>query len=133
MVLFPLSMVDAIIDDLTESWADAPYYALKAGTIFFGPGKGIKAARGAAIVGKIEGFTVHGLNQAITRGVKPASILDAVKNPLKVKDIVTDTLGRQSQRYIGREAEVVLNPKTGKVISVNPTSSSKAARLLGVE
>ena len=51
MVLFPLSMVDAIIDDLTKSWADAPYYALKAGTILVGPGKGIKpvtAARAGA-------------------------------------------------------------------------------------
>jgi YD repeat-containing protein len=43
------------------------------------------------------------------------------------------TLGRQSQRFIGREAEVVLNPQTGQIISVNPTSSAKAARLLGGE
>ena len=91
------------------------------------------ATRGAPIAGKIEGFTIHGVDQAITRGVKPASILDAVKNPLKVKDVITDSLGRASQRYIGRGAEVVLNPQTGKVISVNPTSSAKAARLLGGE
>jgi len=61
------------------------------------------------------------------------AILDAVKNPLNVKDVVKDALGRLSQRYIGREAEVVLNPETGQVISVNPTSSAKAARLLGGE
>jgi len=49
---------------------------------------------------------------------------------LKINNVVTDQLGRQSQRFIGRVGEVVVNPQTGKIISVNPTSSSKAARLL---
>jgi hypothetical protein len=35
------------------------------------------ATRAAPIAGKVEGFTVHGLDQAITHGVKPGSILDA--------------------------------------------------------
>lgn len=43
---------------------------------------------------------------------------------------MTDNLGRQSQRFIGKTAEVVVNPTTGKIISINPTSSSKAAKLL---
>jgi hypothetical protein len=63
--------------------------------------------------------------------VKPGAIVDAVKNPLQVREVVTDQLGRESQRFIGREAEVVINPQTGNVISVNPTSSAKAARLGG--
>ncbi len=79
---------------------------------------------------KITGFTRHGLNRAIQRGVKPQSILDAVKNPLKIGEQITDDLGRVSQRFIGRTSEVVINPQTGKVLSVNPTSSSKVARLL---
>jgi RHS repeat-associated protein len=83
------------------------------------------------VAGKITGFTEHGVDQAITREVSPGAIVDAVKDPLKVKDVVVDSLGRPSQRYIGREAEVVLNPETGKVVSVNPTSSRKAARLSG--
>ena len=62
--------------------------------------------------------------------VNPNAILDAVKNPLKINDIVTDSLGRNSQRFIGRAAEVVVNPDTGRIISLNPTSSNKAARLL---
>lgn len=49
------------------------------------------------------------------------------------RSMVSLSLGRQSQRYVGREAEVVLNPQTGKVVSVKPTSCAKAARLLGGE
>lgn len=83
---------------------------------------------------KITGFGKHSLNRAIgdfgRKGVNPKSILDAVKNPLVVKDVITDGLGRQSQRFIGRLGEVVVNPGTGKIISVNPTSTSKAAKLL---
>src|SRR5699024_270803 len=92
--------------------------------------KGIKAANGL----KISRFTKHGVNRAIgafgRKGVKPEAILDALKNPLKINNVVTDQFGRQSQRFIGRFGEVVVNPQTGRIISVNPTSSSKALRLL---
>jgi RHS repeat-associated protein len=83
-----------------------------------------------AVAGKITGFTEHGINQIIERGIKPTSILDAIKNPLQIRSIVIDELGRPSQRFIGREAEVVINPETGRVISVNPTSTEKVERLL---
>jgi hypothetical protein len=83
---------------------------------------------------KITGFAKHSLNRAIgdftRKGVKPNAILDALKNPLVIKDVITDGLGRQSQRFIGKLGEVVVNPQTGKIISVNPTSSSKVAKLL---
>ena len=39
-------------------------------------------------------------------------------------------MGRQSQRFIGENAEVVVNPNNGKIISVNLTSSAKARQLL---
>jgi hypothetical protein len=83
---------------------------------------------------KITGFTEHGVNRAIgsvgRQGVSPSSILGALKNPLKINNVVTDQLGRQSQRFVGQFGEVVVNPQTGKIISVNPTSTSKAAKLL---
>lgn len=47
-----------------------------------------------------------------------------------INNVATDSMGRQSQRFIGRTAEVVVNPETGRIISINPTSSSKAAKLL---
>jgi len=90
----------------------------------------IQAANGL----KITGFTGHGVIRAIgsagRMGVKPNAILDALKNPLKVNNVVTDQLGRQSQRFIGQFGEVVVNPQTGRIISVNPTSSSKAVKPL---
>ncbi|WP_158629426.1 RHS repeat domain-containing protein [Flavobacterium microcysteis] len=94
------------------------------------PKLGIRALNGLTI----NGFGKHSLNRAIgdfaRKGVKPNSILDALKRPLVVKDVVTDGLGRQSQRFIGRTGEVVVNPSTGKIISVNPTSTSKATKLI---
>ena len=91
---------------------------------------GIEAANGL----KITGFTGHGVDRAIgsfgRSGVKPDAILNALKNPLKINNVVTDQFGRQSQRFIGQFGEVVINLQTGKIISVNPTSSSKAAKLL---
>lgn len=43
-------------------------------------------------------------------GVKPNAILDALKNPLKKYNVVTDQLGRQSQRFIGQFGKVVIIP-----------------------
>jgi RHS repeat-associated protein len=94
---------------------------------------GIKAASSGlkTVTGvEITGFAKHGLERAIERGVKPGAILDAIKNPLKQGEIIVDDLGRQSQRFIGGSAEVVINPKSGQIISVNPTSTKKAAKLL---
>lgn len=86
----------------------------------------IKTAAGT----EIKGFTKHGVERAIERGVKPAAIKDALKNPLKVGEVVTDKAGRQSQRYVGKTGEVVVNPQTGKIISVNPTKTKKAEALI---
>lgn len=91
---------------------------------------GIETANGI----KITGFGKHALNRVIgdfsRKGVKSKAILDALKNPLVIKDAITDGLGRQSQRFIGRAGEVVVNPSTGKIISVNPASSRKVTKLL---
>jgi len=84
---------------------------------------------------KIGGFTRHGVDRAIgdgldRRGVSPQAILDALQNPLKIAPVILDNLGRPSQRFIGQFGEVVVNPQTGLIISVNPTSTSKAFKLL---
>ena len=88
--------------------------------------EGIKTVNGISIAG----FTKHGIHRAIERGVKSNAVLDALKNPLKINNVVVDQSGRQSQRFIGKYCEVVVNPETGKIISINPTSSAKAAKLL---
>lgn len=83
---------------------------------------------------EIEGFQGHGVNRAIgdfdRAGLKPEAILDALQNPLQINDVVIDNMGRPSQRFIGRFGEVVINPLTGKIISVNPTSTNKVLKLL---
>ena len=78
----------------------------------------------------IPGFTKHGFEQATNRSVSPESVLDSIKSPLKINSIQYDSLGRPSQRYIGRTAEVAINPESMKIVSINPTSSKKAARLI---
>jgi hypothetical protein len=64
----------------------------------------------------ITGFKKHGINRAIERGVGPAAILDATKNPQKVRQRPDGTT-----QYIGRGATVVLDP-SGLVITVWPNS-----------
>lgn len=48
-------------------------------------------------------------------GVAPKAILDAVKNPVKVKPQI-DNLGRKSTKYTGKNSVVVLN-EIGKIIT----------------
>ena len=72
----------------------------------------------------------HGVDQKINRGIKSADELSAIKDPLDVRPVKTDSLGRKSQRYVGKKAEVAINPDTKKIVSVNPTSSKKAKRLI---
>jgi hypothetical protein len=58
-------------------------------------------------------------------GTKPEAILDALKSPKKITE-GTDSLGRPFKIYAGENARVVVNPNTGKIISVNPLSRAGA-------
>jgi hypothetical protein len=58
-------------------------------------------------------------------GTKPAAIVDALRNPTKVKEGV-DNLGRPFKVYTGENARVVVNPETGRIISTNPLSGAGA-------
>ena len=97
-------------------------------------GSGVLVHNGGCINGPkqvagIVGFTRHGMNRAIERGVKPRAILDALKRPLKIgpRKVVN---GLPSVRYFGRYAEVVVNPDTFRIVSVNPMDSEKLVRIL---
>ena len=79
---------------------------------------------------KVTGFTAHGINRAIgdaagRAGVKPGALLDALKNPRSINSGI-DQLGRPYQIFTGENARVIVNPQTGQVISVNPTSAAGA-------
>lgn len=95
----------------------------------------IKLLRGAEVAVKeavpaIKGMTGHAVDQAINRGVKPIQILDAVKNPLKVAEVKVDALGRASQKVVGQTATVIVNPTTSKVVTIYPTSTKVAEKLM---
>ena len=92
------------------------------------------AAKAAGIVAKdgtkITGLTKHGVDRVIgdggkRAGTKPAAILDALKNPGKIKEGV-DSQGRAFKVFTGEKARVVVNPDTGKSISTNPLSREGA-------
>jgi len=73
---------------------------------------------------KITGFTKHGIDRVVgdgakRAGVKPEALLDALKNPKKVTSGI-DSQGRPYQVFKGQDARVVVNPKTGQLISTNP-------------
>ncbi len=78
----------------------------------------------------VKGFTKHALNRAIEREVSPKAIIDALKNPLKITSVKIDPRGRPSQKFIGRYAEVAINPEIKFIISVNPTGTKKVKKLL---
>jgi len=82
------------------------------------------------VSGVIAKFAKHALHQKMNRSVPSSAVLNAVKSPLQTRPVVIDKLGRPSQRIVGRKAEVVVNPETGKVISINPTSTKKAQRIM---
>jgi hypothetical protein len=103
-----------------------PTFSTSSNRISSLPGPGGKVKAGGLI---LKGFTKHGIHQAIQRGVRSPAILDALRNPLKTTKVVYDALGRPSYRIIGRNATIAVNPKTGRVVSYNPTSSSLVRRL----
>ena len=66
--------------------------------------------------------TQHASERMQLRDIKDAEIDDALKNPLFKGNVVIDANGRKSIKYIGKDATVVLNPETNKVITSWKTS-----------
>ena len=75
-------------------------------------------------------FTKHALERAVERNISKEAIFEALNNPLKIEKIKIDNLGRHSQRFIGKKAEVVINPESNQIVSVNPTSTRKVNKLI---
>lgn len=68
---------------------------------------------------------MHIRSRAIARGESASDILNALTNPLDNGKIRTDN----SQQFIGEKSTVVINVKTGKLVTTWSTSSSKAEKL----
>ena len=83
---------------------------------------------------KISELSHHGIERFIgdgdkRKGVSVEGVRDALVNPLDIKDIKVDSLGRKSQKFVGERATISINPETGNIIQTNPTSSKLAERL----
>lgn len=70
------------------------------------------AGPGDLRVAQLSDFTKHGVDQSINRGISPEAILDAIRNPRKIRPRPNGTT-----QYIGSKATVVLNDD-GFVITV---------------
>lgn len=75
--------------------------------------------------------SIHAQQRAVERNVSQSDINDALRNPLKITDMKYDTQGLPSIKYIGNNATVIVNPETGNIITVYPTSTKLSLKLGG--
>lgn len=67
--------------------------------------------------------TEHAEKRREERNVSDDDVSDALNEPLYVGDLEIDKNGRPSQKYVGKNATVVINPDTNKEITSWRTSS----------
>lgn len=65
----------------------------------------------------------HATERTVQRNITDEAINDALENPLFKGDVVIDSNGRKSIKYIGREATVCVNPDTDTIITTWKTGS----------
>lgn len=80
---------------------------------------------------EIKMVSAHSVDRGDERGVTSSAALDAVINPLHIREVVTDKKGQKSQRFIGREATVNINPDTGNLVTVWRTGARERKRYGG--
>ena len=116
VLLIPVAAPVAVVAGLE---AGAAYVALRQAS---GPVLNIVTSTGV----RVTGYTRHGFQMlrgigTPRGGVSGAAWRDAIANPRSVKTGV-DAAGRPFQVFVGRSARVVVNPNTGKIVSMNPLS-----------
>lgn len=62
-------------------------------------------------------------------GVSIEGILDALLNPIEIRQIKVSKNGSKSQKYVGKMATVSINPDKGVLIQCNPTDGDLLRRL----
>lgn len=80
--------------------------------------------------GIVVSITSHVVERAAERGVSAQDITQSLTSPLKLGTIKVDTQGRPSRQYIGEHATVAVNPETGAAVSVWPTHTKTAKKLM---
>jgi len=73
----------------------------------------------------VRGLTKHGIDRVIggykREGVSARAMLDALKNPIQIVSQI-DPDGQPSVKFIGNNPVVVVNPETGRIVTVWPKS-----------
>lgn len=67
---------------------------------------------------EIKAISAHSIDRGDERGVTTSDVIDAIDSPLFIGEIKTDGNGKRSQRFIGKDATVNINPDTGNVVTV---------------
>ena len=81
---------------------------------------------------KVENFTVHADERMRQRGVSVQGIKNALEKPFLVGDLKVDDYGRKSQKFIGKEATVIINPETGIVVTTWKTGKATIKKYGGI-
>lgn len=63
----------------------------------------------------ISGFTRHGLNQTINRGIRPGAMVSTLRNPTSIRTF-TSGPNAGTTRYVGPRSTVVVNSQ-GRIVS----------------
>lgn len=69
--------------------------------------------------------TKHSRVRKSERQISNADIQQALDRPIKTFPLRTDKMGRKSQKIIGKDTTVIINPETKAVITTYPTSERK--------
>ena len=80
---------------------------------------------------KVTRFSEHAYKQSKLpeRKVEYGSIVNALRNPLRIKPVRYNDQGEPSQQFIGKKATVAVNPDNGVITTVWPTHSKLAEKL----
>lgn len=97
---------------------------------------GVKTSEGTEVSGQSKHFmerVVGTMKDPKTgrprSGVTVEGIKDALENPLKILSVRTASGGDKSQKYIGRDGTVAINPDSGVLIQCNPTDADYIRRI----
>ena len=85
---------------------------------------GIKTKNGL----KITAMSDHIGDQASSRKVEAKHIVDALENPIYIRDVRYDKQGRPSQRFVGTNATVNVNPETGIITTTWKTGTRERTK-----
>ncbi|MFN8058134.1 MAG: RHS repeat-associated core domain-containing protein [Vicinamibacterales bacterium] len=118
---------DAVTD---ETFEIVSYLVPAGGEVKAASTVGLFAVRGAKLA--FSKMTKHAIvERIIGRGISPNAILDALRNPLLIKQVIYDDFGRPTQEVVGRYATLVINGAEERLVTVWRTGRRTVRRLTG--